>query len=304
MECLPFYEKEKRLDHSFPFIAWDSEKPGFWFPFHWHPQVEIVCILKGSVEAIVNGKSEEGGQGDIIVVDSGLIHGYSNPSPAACARIFQFGLEIFSETLADIYEPEASPLFRRTSIVSSHDAVHGRLETLLDGIFEEYQRRQAGRRLAIISKLYELALIFLRDLPTEDAVGGRIKRNNNYERLERIFTFLENNFDDPNLSLEIVAEKTCLNKFYFSRYLKEQTGRSFFEHLSRIRLHHAERRLAETDLPVTDIAYMCGFNSLATFNRIFKTYTGTTPSAYRTGKYCVPRSVNSAISDKKGVRHF
>ncbi|MDR2447802.1 MAG: cupin domain-containing protein, partial [Treponema sp.] len=91
MECLPFYEKEKRLDRSFPFIAWDSEKPGFWFPFHWHPHVEIVYILKGSLEAVVNGKSEEGDQGDIFVVDSGLIHGYSNPSPAACARIFQFG---------------------------------------------------------------------------------------------------------------------------------------------------------------------------------------------------------------------
>ncbi|MDR2445994.1 MAG: AraC family transcriptional regulator, partial [Treponema sp.] len=193
------------------------------------------------------------------------------------------GLEIFSENLVDMYKPETSPLFRRKSIVSSHDAIHGRLETLLEGIFEEYQRRQAGRRLAIISKLYELSLIFLRELPAEKDAGP-IKRNSNHERLERIFTFLENNFDDPDLSLEMAAEKNCLNKFYFSRYLKEQTGRSFFEHLSRIRLHQAERRLAETDLPVTDIAYMCGFNSLATFNRIFKTYTGTTPSAYRAGK--------------------
>lgn len=293
MKCLPFYEKEKRLDRSFPFVAWDSEKPGFWFPFHWHPQIEIVYILKGRLEAAVGGKSEEGDQGDIIVVDSGLIHAYSNPSPAASARIFQFGLEIFSETLSDIYGPETSPLFRRKSIVSNHDAIHGRLEMLLDGIFEEYQRRQTGCRLAIISKLYELSLIFLRELPAEKS-GGHIKRNNNHERLERIFTFFENNFENPGLSLEMAADKACLNKFYFSRYLKEQTGRSFFEHLSRIRLHQAERRLAGTDLPITDIAYMCGFNSLATFNRIFKTYTGTTPSAYREGK--TPRSSNRRLT--------
>ncbi|MDR2794114.1 MAG: helix-turn-helix domain-containing protein [Treponema sp.] len=283
MKPLPFYEKEKRLDRSFPFIVWDSEKPGFWFPFHWHPQVEFIYILKGRLEATVNGKSWEGKQGDIIVVDSGIIHGYSNPSPEACVRIFQFGLEIFAETLSDICDREVSPMFSRKSIVSCRDPIHSRLEILLGDIFEEQRRRQPGYRLAVISKLYELAMIFLRELPDVETTG-LVKRKNNNKRLEQIFIFIEDNFDDPNLSLEIAAEKTCLNKFYFSRYLKEQTGRSFFEHLSRVRLHRAEQHLMETDMPVTDIAYTCGFNSLATFNRIFKTYTGITPSDYRNGR--------------------
>jgi AraC-like DNA-binding protein len=283
MERLPFYEKEKRLDRSFPFIAWDSEKPGFWFPLHWHPQIEFVYILKGSLETALNGKSLEGSQGDIIVVDSGMIHGYSNPSPEACVRIFQFGLEIFSETLLDIRDREVSPMFSRKSIVSCRDAIHSRLETLLGDMFEEQRWQQAGYRLAVISKLYELAMIFLRELP-DVKMTEQVKRKNNNKRLEQIFTFIEDNFDDPNLTLEMVAEKTCLNKFYFSRYLKEQTGQSFFEHLSRIRTHRVEQHLVETDLPVTDIAYTCGFNSLSTFNRIFKTYTGTTPSDYRNGR--------------------
>jgi AraC-like DNA-binding protein len=41
--------------------------------------------------------------------------------------------------------------------------------------------------------------------------------------------------------------------------------------------------LQETDDPITDIAYNCGFASLKTFNRLFKLYTGVSPSDYRRG---------------------
>jgi transcriptional regulator GlxA family with amidase domain len=65
----------------------------------------------------------------------------------------------------------------------------------------------------------------------------------------------------------------------------------FHHYLLMVRVSHAEEFLLKTDLPLTTIAYSCGFASLATFNRVFKQGTGITPSSYRKNK--------SGDSDKK-----
>ena len=280
---LPFFEKEK-LDPAFPFLAWDRVKRNFWFPLHWHAQVELLHILSGRLDVMINGESHEGRGGDIALVDTGLIHGFSNPEPGTGVRIFQFGLEIFSSALPELRAGAEAPVFSRRPLVTRRGdgALHARLENLLEAIFTEYQRREAGFRLSITAQLYEFTVALLRASPASadsPAPAGMLKTN--HDRLDRVFAFIAGNFENPKLSLEMVAEKACLNKCYFSRFLKEQTGQSFYEHLSRIRLHQAEQYLMETDMPVTEIAYCCGFNSIATFNRLFKACTGLSPSAYR-----------------------
>jgi AraC-like DNA-binding protein len=282
---LPFFEKEK-LDPSFPFLAWDRVKRNFWFPLHWHAQVELLHILSGGLDVIINGSTLEGRQGEIVMVDAGLVHGFSNPEPGTGVRIFQFGLEIFSSALPELRFGTGIPLFSRQPLVTRRDGgLYSRMEQLLTEIFDEYQRRDSGYRLSVIAKLYEFTVTLLRESPAPPPAssisGGKLKTN--HDRLDRVFAFIAGNFENPDLSLEMAAEKACLNKCYFSRFLKEQTGQSFYEHLSRVRLHQAEQYLMETDMPITEIAYCCGFNSIATFNRLFKTYTGLSPSAYRGG---------------------
>jgi AraC-like DNA-binding protein len=283
----PFYENEA-LDRVFPFLTRDTVKAPFWFPLHWHERVEILYILKGGFQAYINGIQHEGNQGDIIIVNTGLIHGFFDPSPGTRTRIFQFGLEIFDETLIEIQNHNShAPVFsRRSLITASRDSkIYPRLEGLLMGIFEEYRQKSPGYRLVIKSKLYELASVFLRDIPAEQPSRKRTaNKKNNTQYLERIFSLMLEKFDNPDFSLDDAAKGAGISKYHFSRFLKEQTGQGFHDHLTRIRLRQAERHLVESDRPVTDIAYLCGFQSLATFNRLFKAYTGASPSVYRNGK--------------------
>jgi AraC-like DNA-binding protein len=283
----PFYEN-KPLDRIFPFLTWDSFKAPFWFPLHWHEQVEIVYILKGSFRAFINGVEHEGNQGDIIVVNTGLIHGFFDPSPGAYVRIFQFSLEIISDALVESRgRNTGGPVFSRRSLISpsGDSALHARMEGILTDIFEEYSRKNPGYRLIIKSRLYELAAILIRDIPAEQSVREKVSnKKNNTRHLERIFSFMLENFDNPDFTLEEAAGDAGLSKYHFSRYLKEQTGQGFRDHLVRIRLRQAKKYLVESDQPVTDIAYLCGFRSLVTFNRQFKVYTGVAPSVYRNGK--------------------
>jgi AraC-like DNA-binding protein len=97
-----------------------------------------------------------------------------------------------------------------------------------------------------------------------------------------VLSYVHNNYDDPDVSLDHAADVASLSKFYFTRFFRGQTGQTFHNYLNRIRINRAKEYLIETDKPITDISFLCGFSSTNTFNRLFKLYNGITPSDCRT----------------------
>ena len=94
----------------------------------------------------------------------------------------------------------------------------------------------------------------------------------------------ERSYLDPEITLPKLALALGIPVAHLSRVINEQLGRNFFEFINRYRVEEAKRRLsgpaAGRDKLIT-IALDCGFNSLATFNRVFKELAGRTPSEYR-----------------------
>ena len=284
MDQKPWHQKE-HLDPSFPFRLWDSSLRSF--SFHWHELLEITYVLEGKISVSVDGKIFQAQQRDIIVINSGLIHSFFNPEPGTLITIFQFGLELFDQSLVDLRDRAAQKLVfdRKTFISLKEDtSLHQKLEYLLLEIRREYYDKEDGFHLAIKSRLYEMALVFLRALPAKTPVSREMVRHNyNNQILERVFSFIHGNSGNPETSLEQAAAAAALSKFYFTRFFKEQTGQTFHAYLSLVRINRAKEYLTESDLPVTEVAYLCGFSSIKTFNRIFKTFTGVSPSTYRSG---------------------
>ena len=71
---------------------------------------------------------------------------------------------------------------------------------------------------------------------------------------------------------------------YTSRLIKQVTGQTFIQLLTRIRLENAEQLLRDTAIPVTDIAAAVGYESAEHFIRTFRKHTGETPNGYRQRK--------------------
>lgn len=87
---------------------------------------------------------------------------------------------------------------------------------------------------------------------------------------------------EPDLSLADLARRLGTNTQYLSRALNEGLGQSFSDFVNRQRIDAAQRRLDEdASLEILTIALEVGFGSKASFNRAFRTYTGQTPSAWR-----------------------
>ncbi len=62
---------------------------------------------------------------------------------------------------------------------------------------------------------------------------------------------------------------------------KSYTGKTINEYMNQLRIEEAIKQLKNKNIKVTDIAFSIGFESLVTFNRIFKKTMGTTPTEYR-----------------------
>ena len=83
------------------------------------------------------------------------------------------------------------------------------------------------------------------------------------------------------LTLVGLAREAAMSPYHFLRTFRDVTGLTPHRFILRTRLHRAALRLQQNDDTVAAIAYECGFNDLATFNRRFRRVTGLTPVAYR-----------------------
>ena len=78
-----------------------------------------------------------------------------------------------------------------------------------------------------------------------------------------------------------LAEVSCVSATHFARSFKEAFGLPPHRYLLTRRIERAVTLLRETELPITDIAYSTGWNSIGTFGRTFRDITGKNPGDIR-----------------------
>ncbi len=86
------------------------------------------------------------------------------------------------------------------------------------------------------------------------------------------------------LSLKKVAKAVNMNANHLSENFKQVTGINFVEYVARIRFTTACDLLQNPTLRISEIAFAVGFQSLSQFNRVFKRFSGKSPTEYRVSK--------------------
>jgi two-component system, response regulator YesN len=84
-----------------------------------------------------------------------------------------------------------------------------------------------------------------------------------------------------HLSLSTLARHVGISKYCLSRRFHEAIGLTFRDYLLKVRLERAKSLLTDGHAPITEVAQMVGFGDLPRFDKLFKRYTGVTPSIYR-----------------------
>ncbi|MBO9610633.1 MAG: helix-turn-helix domain-containing protein [Paenibacillaceae bacterium] len=93
--------------------------------------------------------------------------------------------------------------------------------------------------------------------------------------------YIEAHFADPDMSLLEAAEKSGLSSPYLSRMFKEETGQTFVEYVTELRISKARSMLSDPNAKVYEVADAVGYTDYGYFVRVFKRVVGYSPSDYR-----------------------
>lgn len=101
-----------------------------------------------------------------------------------------------------------------------------------------------------------------------------------YVSLQRAIQHVLQNFQSE-ISFSDVLRRSRMSKATFGRHFKKLTGKTFTRFLTDVRLNFAGRKLIESDLPISEIAFLSGYSNLSHFNHQFKALHHLSPRAFR-----------------------
>ena len=272
---------------SFPFRSFENVGEII-VPPHWHKEIEIILVTKGSVNIGYNNQIVHVHEGEIVVFGSGETH-YFMASPGSNRLVFQFDLRLFKNVLSkEGSHNELVELFKTGENHSEkweYSLKEKVIETLLK-LHEELKNLEVGFEHAIMSHLLKLITIYYRDIPkkvildNENSFLKATKNQDVLERLNEVFIYIEHHFEEV-ITLEEMAEVVGFSPYYFSRFFKKNTGQTFMQFLTNFRINQAKYILSNEKIPMIEVAERSGFNSVKTFHHVFKEKVGQSPLKFQ-----------------------
>ena len=283
--------KPKTFPVDFPFrIKFTDMEPYYCMnnTFHWHNYLEIAFVKQGKGIYYVENRAYEMNEGDIVVINNIEPHYMEVLPPQNMVMpvlMFEPSLVWSSESQLDYQYLQ--PFFERSSNfnnkIDSKSEIGKELFRLLTEIEKEYVDQPTGYKLMIKAKLLHIITYLIRHYQDESKPSENLRsKSRKLEKLEKVFEYINQHFNE-RIELSTLAELVYMSPNYFSAFFKQCTGFSPIEYLNKMRVSKAIQLLKSEDSCISEIALDCGFNNLANFNKIFRHFTGTTPSSLRKG---------------------
>ena len=248
------------------------------FEPHSHSALTVTAVLSGTMQATVGGNDFDLSAGQTALTDVGQVH-------SARAREIVFVSIGISSGLVNELVTELGLTRTNAEVVFRANAV--RDESLIETartLAREMADEKVGQGAMLDALVRQLTIHLLRaHLTVRKSARIELSRAGPVDRrLRRAVEFMHDNYS-RELGLEDIAASAYLSEYHFARLFKQIMAVSPHVYLANLRLERARRLLAETALPISQIAAMVGYQSQSHFTKIFKSVTGVTPRAYRRG---------------------
>ncbi len=258
------------------------EKPAGW---HYHPEVEICLIERGSGTRFVGDHIGNYADGDLVLLGANLPHHWASDEfrgqrydrhPAVVVQFdpVQFGGQFFGlPEMVDTVE-----LLDRAG-----RGLHVRGETqqrVAVAVREMLRQRPSARLLSLLGILNLLAqsadLAPLASPGFAPSFHPRLQ-----DRLNRVCKYIHDHLAEPSLNQGDLAKLAGMHPSAFSRFFKNGTQRTVTDYVNELRIGLASRLLLETELSILEVCLRSGYENASNFNRRFREFRGMTPRDFR-----------------------
>ncbi len=255
---LPFYEIQP---NSLTIIHNARE---LYFPSHMHEYIEILYTFSGVQCLTIDGISYQIHEGEAVVIFPDIVHSYyksGNNSTDAVLIICD------PQILGGLF-PSLHNCYAKNPVIPK-EAIHTDAVYALKHISRNDEvALKLGWTYVIMSHLLnQLELKQRHRIPVQDIA-------------HKIIEYIAVNFTQP-LTLDSLAAEFCVSKYYISHIFSSRMKMNFRVYLGFIRTEYAAKLIRTTNDTLTEISITAGFDSQRTFNRIFHSIFGMTPSQYR-----------------------
>lgn len=264
------------------FTIFSGIKQKFDSPLHYHDEYELNLIINAKgAKRVVGDHAEVIDDMELVLIGPNLNHTWLTHQ-CQSEEVAEVTIQFHKDLLDEKFLRRNQLSFVKNMLERSQRGILFSQETtaaLKARLLALDKKNGFDSVLELFSILHNLSFSYnMRTL--SDTSFTNEKFNYNSKRLEKVFEYMNNNYDKP-VTLAEVSQIADMPEASFSRFIKKRTGKTFIDSLNDIRLGHASRMLIDTTNTVADIAYKCGFNNISNFNRVFKRKKRCIPKEFR-----------------------
>lgn len=254
------------------------------FPWHFHPELELTHIVKGSGRRYVGDSIEPFDDDDLCLIGESTPHcwltEHGDRRPVH-ARVIQFSPNSLGAAL--LQTATFRPLSRLFERARRGLLVQGRTRARVADVMRELfteRTRSLDRFVGLLAALTELS-------ESEDCKELALLDTSQLQDVEtaqtagRLLAYIHEHAGDSELSLNQVARAVGMSRATLGRIFPRLFGRTLAKYLAEARVVKACAMLSETNKSVAEIAVEAGFGSVSNFNRRFLALKRTSPLRYR-----------------------
>ena len=283
-------ELKQHGNEQFPFLVSYqklSEYESGSFMWHWHPEIEITYVQKGTMCYKVNHMVYHLKEGDIVFNNSGALHSGTMENQKDCAYIpvtFDSRLiyGFFQSTVNSKYvDPVIQDSMLPAICIDQSEPWHKPFREYLLRIIDLDEKKPDFYELDITICLQSMWRLLLEHITYEPQVSR--ENSLEYDRIKNILSYIEDNYQNK-ITLNDIAGHIHLCESECTRLFKRHMNTTLFAFLQEYRIERSLEFLQD-DQPVSAVADKAGFSDPNYYSKVFAKIKGCSPREYRNHRF-------------------
>lgn len=280
-------EQIEGMTTEYPYCLHQRDLTDFIIPWHWHEELELGYIEKGTSKIITVGAEYIIRQGDGFFINSNVMDMKKNAIPGE--RALEINHIFHPVFLSGHFKSRFEKKYLNPIINNQQIEVYiiRRGQPISDKILKNLYRLkelQSHENMEFQTRniLSETWLLLLEDIQKNCTMN----KNGKFEQPDRIrsmLSFIHNHYKDK-ITVAQIADAVGISERETMRSFRKTLNQSPIEYLISYRLNEAKKMLQNSELPITEICYQCGFSDSSYFGKAFRKAYGITPREFRSHK--------------------
>ena len=283
-------ELKQHGNEQFPFLVSYqklSEYESGSFMWHWHPEIEITYVRKGTMCYKVNNLVYHLKEGDIVFNNSGALHSGTMENQEDCAYIpvtfdprLIYGF--FQSTINSKYvDPVIQDSMLPAICIDQSESWHKPFREYLLRIIDLDEKKPDFYELDITICLQSMWRLLLEHITYEPQASR--ENSLEYDRIKKILSYIEENYQNK-ITLNDIAGHIHLCESECTRLFKRHMNTTLFAFLQEYRIERSLEFL-QADQPVSAVADKAGFSDPNYYSKVFAKIKGCSPREYRNHRF-------------------